>query len=466
MSGVSSSAWKCHQCGRIVPPRVQSCRCGAGRSERRPAPRHAGGNSSDRARPNYWSWIGWAAAGVLLVVFLVQQFQSGESTPRSVASASLEHSQVLDAPQPVVISNDQVLENNEEPPAVAEAEVRVLPQVAPLSATVAPPLEEIVGQVLPAVVSVITEDATGSGFFVRRDLVVTNHHVIEGRSKVKVKLRNGEILAATVATVAKSVDLALLRLDSSPGDYSVLATGTTADIRVGQEVIAVGSPLGVLESTVTRGIVSAVRNVSGVTYVQTDAAMNPGNSGGPLIDRNGRVIGINTLGVKPAESLGFAVAIDHAIDLVEGRVPQMSTVVADTANKKLEPVFNPPEKSEMDKRREEGTKEFESTVKLSAERAYQIDVLWNQYVNACQGQATYGSAYGRDWFGTWDAGVVISNESTPQCRATWADIGRLALEVRALMREAENRGARASVYPGVRRDIRRKYKMDWEGWDR
>ena len=89
--------------------------------------------------------------------------------------------------------------------------------------------------------------------------------------------------------------------------------------RVGQEVIAIGSALGVLSNTVTRGIVSAVRQVGAVTLVQTDAAINPGNSGGPLLDRQGMVIGVNsmTVGQAGGEGVAFAVAIDHVTQLLD-----------------------------------------------------------------------------------------------------------------------------------------------------
>ena len=87
-----------------------------------------------------------------------------------------------------------------------------------------------------------------------------------------MKLKSGEIISATVIKTAKKHDLALLRLDVGTTDFSILPLGSLDNVRVGQDVIAIGSPLGVLESTVTRGIVSAVRAVDGITMVQTDAA--------------------------------------------------------------------------------------------------------------------------------------------------------------------------------------------------
>src|SRR6185295_14808261 len=101
-----------------------------------------------------------------------------------------------------------------------------------------------------------------------------------------------------------------------------LRLGSSAQARAGQEVMALGAPLG-LQNTVTRGIVSAVRNVESLTLVQTDAAINPGNSGGPLITRNGDVIGITTMSMRPsaAQGLSFAVGIEHAQALLAGERP-------------------------------------------------------------------------------------------------------------------------------------------------
>ena len=98
-------------------------------------------------------------------------------------------------------------------------------------------------------------------------------------------------------------------------------------MRPGEEVVAIGSALGVLQNTVTRGIVSAIRIDGGVTLLQTDAAINPGNSGGPLLDRNGTVVGVNTMKVGSAASIGFAVAAEHVRAIVEGRGPAAASPV-------------------------------------------------------------------------------------------------------------------------------------------
>lgn len=160
-------------------------------------------------------------------------------------------------------------------------------------------------------------------------------------------------------------------------------------------------------------------------------------------------------------------AVNHAADLLEGRDTEQSARNRDLgADEKAAPVLMPPEKSESERRREEGTKIFQATVIECAKRANEIDTLVNRYNNACSGQYSYGSAYGRDWFGVYQTPMAISNESLPSCRAWLADIYRLAGEIHTLMLNGEEKARRASVYPRVRRDIRRKYRMDWEGWGR
>ncbi len=172
-----------------------------------------------------------------------------------------------------------------------------------------------------------TATGVGSGFLITTDgLILTNNHVIDGADTVSVKLMTGIEYPATVVTVDPTHDLAVLKIKAT--GLPTVALGSSADLQVGQEVIAIGSPLGTLTTTVTSGILSATdrtitvgdqmtgRSTKMTGLLQTDAAINPGNSGGPLLDLEGRVIGINTATASSAEGLGFAVAIDTARALV------------------------------------------------------------------------------------------------------------------------------------------------------
>jgi len=162
---------------------------------------------------------------------------------------------------------------------------------------------------LEGVVTVRTQRAQGSGFLVSPDgLVITNHHVIAGGGPVRVDTKSRGAFAARVIRQDESSDLALLQIEGRGLPFLPLATNKSA--RPGADVYAIGSPLG-LTGTVTKGIISAVRPTSSVTYLQIDAPINEGNSGGPLVLMNGRVVGINTWKIGKQEGLNFAIAIDE-----------------------------------------------------------------------------------------------------------------------------------------------------------
>jgi S1-C subfamily serine protease len=163
---------------------------------------------------------------------------------------------------------------------------------------------------ITSVVGVETDaDKSGSGFFVSANcLVVTNAHVIEGAETVIVRDSSKKIFVAQVA--AKDVDRDLALLTTNARACSALPLGNSDGVAIGQEVYAIGNPLG-LTGTVTKGIVSAIRSVSGRRYIQIDATINPGNSGGPLLGTDGAVIGVTTFKVRGFEGLNFAVAANE-----------------------------------------------------------------------------------------------------------------------------------------------------------
>ncbi|PQO23481.1 2-alkenal reductase [Rhodobacteraceae bacterium WD3A24] len=161
---------------------------------------------------------------------------------------------------------------------------------------------------------------TGSGFvWDEAGHVVTNNHVIEGASGARVALADGRSLPARLVGTAPSQDIAVLRIDPEGEMPPPLPIGRSADLQVGQSVLAIGNPFG-LDWTLTTGVVSALdrelpreRGPAIDGLIQTDAAINPGNSGGPLIDSAGRLIGMNTAIYSPSGSsagIGFAVPVD------------------------------------------------------------------------------------------------------------------------------------------------------------
>ena len=170
--------------------------------------------------------------------------------------------------------------------------------------------------------------ASGSGFLVDdKGSILTNQHVVDNAEEVDVRFgEDGDPVDAKVTGTDASTDLALLKIDPADADGKPIQLGSSDDVRVGEPVIAIGSPFG-LRGTVTAGIVSGlgreIQSPNGFTIdevVQTDAAINPGNSGGPLIDERGRVIGVNaqiaSSGNRSNSGVGFAIPIDTAKEVI------------------------------------------------------------------------------------------------------------------------------------------------------
>ena len=189
---------------------------------------------------------------------------------------------------------------------------------------------EVVKRKSPAVVSISNETtqggSLGSGFLIdAAGHIITNAHVVDSASKTTVTFEDGTEAEGTILGVDTSTDVAVVKIDKGPTGVSPLPLGNSGGLTVGQEVVAIGNPYG-YAGTATTGIVSALERViespSGFTIqnaIQTDAAINQGNSGGPLFDRDGRVIGINSqIASKNGGNvgIGFAVPIDTVRPIV------------------------------------------------------------------------------------------------------------------------------------------------------
>ena len=308
-------SWTCPSCARRVPSRVDACRCGCERPTSQPAAVSEGA-APERQRNGSSAWlllfvgatVGFAIGGVIIRSHSASAPQVTAARAPNGFAAPVTGGIALAQPAPV------------------------LAQPAPVEATPAPAgalesIEDVVSAALPAIASIATGTTAGSGFFVRPDLVVTNAHVVEGRASLQLEA-GGNTYTARVIMVSTGYDLAVLQVTNPNPSQATLRLGTAASARAGREVIAIGYALGTLSNTVTLGIVSAIRQTGNVTLIQTDAAINHGNSGGPLLDRTGQVIGINSMGLEKedGQGLGFAIAVDHAKQLLAGEsMPVSST---------------------------------------------------------------------------------------------------------------------------------------------
>jgi S1-C subfamily serine protease len=321
-------------------------------------------------------------------------------------------------------------------------------------------LEDVVSQVLPAVAAITTSTGRGTGFFITPDQVLTNAHVVEGQTSVQLTVGK-TTLTARVESVSPGSDLALLRVYNPNPAQPVVRLGSVTAARPGQEVIAIGSALGVLSNTVTRGIVSSVRKIGEITLVQTDAAINPGNSGGPLVDRAGQVIGINTMGVNAArtEGVAFAVAIDHALPLISGVVEPSRQTPLSALNHTIDG------RSDSQRGRDAGEAEYERVLDAAAQDAEALDDYWNRYAPSCVSTAARGGD--RAWFATFESnGVRMDKRSRIDCQGWLDTVTRDARPIHAAVARATESARRRGVYPGALREMQRKYKLEWHGWSR
>jgi S1-C subfamily serine protease len=323
-----------------------------------------------------------------------------------------------------------------------------------------PALEDVITRVMPAVVTIQTLSSRGSGFFVAPDTVITNVHVVGTDSTVTLRRPNGTTTTARVQATSPAFDIAVLKVSGAIATQPTIQLGSTAGVRVGEEVIAIGTPLGFLQNTVSRGIVSGLRDVGGATLVQTDAAINPGNSGGPLLNRNGDVIGIIKSGYVGSDGLAFAVAVDHARALIEGRADPPAASTAPTQYQALSPAVASPE----DQRRLDATRSYEEAVAQLARHAEMLDERWKSFTAQCY-QGRIAGTFDRPWFALWDSRAMQGNVAS-NCSAYFEDFRRQANEVQQAVAALDEAARRADVYPGTRRDVLRKNRLDYAGWNK
>lgn len=189
-------------------------------------------------------------------------------------------------------------------------------QISLLKASVGSDFSGIINSSITSIVTIKTSAAQGTGFIINKNgYIVTNAHVLADQfgnlaSNIQVITNKQKIIDAQFIGYDNKLDIALLKI---PGQHKELKLGNSDNAQIGQKVVAIGNPLG-LQFSVSEGIVSAInrQGINGLNYyIQTDTALNPGNSGGPLIDKKGEVIGINNFRISGGENLGFALESNY-----------------------------------------------------------------------------------------------------------------------------------------------------------
>jgi S1-C subfamily serine protease len=456
-----ANGWNCPICARRVPTQVATCRCGFARedlqrvAERQTAP--DGALASTDALIRVVAAI-IVSAGVTTAGWYLWTRLHSPTPTLSVPGAAVHSAPIAQADVRVQAPSSDHPADSATPPTSDEPSPNARPDTANEAN---PPLEDLVARIGPAVVAIETSAGRGSGFFVQKDTIVTNAHVAGNDFSVRVRLASGEMTTARVDRVAPDLDLAILKLSAPIGDQAVVDLGEVGHVRPGEDVVAIGSPLGVFQNSVTRGIVSAIRVNGPVTLVQTDAAINPGNSGGPLMNRHGVVIGINTMGVRNAQGISFAVGVDHARELLSGH--HVATTDS-TPIRALNDSLQSSSASETDMQRAKAVRTYESSLASVARRADQLDSYWRRFKSECF-DGTIAGSFDREWFTVFERDRMHGTVS-PACLNSFSTVTAEANAIKNGVAAAEEAARKGDVYPGIRRDLRQKYRLDYAGWDR
>ncbi|MDP3717910.1 MAG: trypsin-like peptidase domain-containing protein [Acidobacteriota bacterium] len=448
----------CPACGRRVPRSVALCRCGAG------LPALDDGPPEAQDPPTRGLTAMNLAAGLLLLAAVAATgYWSFTRPPAAAPQGPAARRGVAEGGfLPLPATNGPPLLFGERGNVPANADNRA-PEADPLPPVAEPeaatPLEDVVGRVLPAVVLVETSSGRGSGFYVRPDTLITNLHVVKSDGFVKLRRTDGTTVTARVDLRSPAHDLAILRVTAPAADQVVIDMGTADTLRPGQEVINIGSPFGTLRNSVTRGIVSGIRRSGVATMIQNDATAHPGNSGGPLLDRNGVAVGITTGGENDKPGIHYAVAIDHAREILGGRLADSTAPpLAIRDVKAVDPASSEPQRV-IDERA------FTAAVARIAATADALDVEWTKFREACYTGTVPGST-GREWLVMLSPRPITPSQvSFGACATFVTGVQAEANRLRAAMRGALDSARRAGVLPGTIRDALQANRLEFD-WDR
>jgi S1-C subfamily serine protease len=467
----------CPSCGRRVPRNVTTCRCGAALSGAAAgaddeSTEATGGGSLQLIMvvvlgiaaitgAAYWTFMRPAAEPARTTTRpasrpAVASQPEPESTAAPAATAAPSASQLSGQAQAWNAAAN--LQPAAQPSTTSTAGAAPAGAVPAASTAPAGSIEEMVDRVMPAIVLIETTTGRGSGFFITRDTLITNVHVVQNDGYVTLRRMDGSTTDARVETRAPAFDIAILKVAQPSPAQAVIPMATAQGLRPGQEIIVIGSALGTLQNSVSRGIVSGLRTSGGATLVQTDAAVNPGNSGGPMLDRNGNVVGITTMGYKGAEGLNFGVAIDHARDLLEGRQTNLGSArgLTDIQSQSSSG-------SESDRQQQQGNDQLRARLGQMTSAAGQIDAGWQRFRKECF-QARISGSYDREWF------AVLVPRGMPAdaaggCTSYYSSLESNITQFKGLMQQLLRDARQAGVLPGTVRDALRQSRLEFD-WDR
>jgi S1-C subfamily serine protease len=394
------------------------------------------------AGAGYWMFMRTAQTGSSGISSGALVANPGETGGAASAAGSSPEARAWDAqanakPLPLATAADA-------PPATALKTDSVLPSS----------LEDMVDRAMPAVVLIETTTGRGSGFYVRHDTLITNVHVVQNDAYVTLRRMDGSSVSARVESRAPAFDIAVLKVATPSASQTVIPMGSAQSLKPGQEIVVIGSALGTLQNSVSRGIVSGLRTSGGATLVQTDAATNPGNSGGPMLDRNGTVIGVTTMGYKGAQGLNFGVAIDHARDLLEGRQTNQGSQSG------LKDIQSQSQGSESDRLTQQGEEEFRGRIGQLAEASRTIDADWQRFRSQCY-KSSIGGVYDREWFAMLIPKAMPADAGAG-CTSYYAGMDSNIKQFKTLMQRTVGDARRANVLPGTIREALRTNRLEFE----
>ena len=456
-------AWECPKCGHMVPKKVTVCRCGhqwTG-SERMGVlgaePLSAAAADTAASQPSSRSLrpgVALIAIVVLAGAALLVRSRPAPAPPAVPSESEPAHEAPVSAPAPQPAGTwptDPALWKDASSPKSAVG--APAPAAAAQAETMG--LEDVVSAALPAVVLVQTTDARGTGFFVSSDTVVTNAHVVDGATYVTLRMSSGDETPAMVTVRSNELDLAELHVSKPRPGQVTLPLTDSSHVRVGEEVVAIGSAMG-LQNTVTRGIVSGLRRLGPVVLVQTDAAINHGNSGGPIVDHSGRVVAVATMKMTgDAQAIGFGIAAEHVRALIDGQAS-----LSASARRPVD-VLNGGT-ADTDSDRDDAVAGYERLIADAAKKVESIDRSWSDLRAQCMAGPAPHARGDREWFVIWEG--FDENRVSAGCSNYYADLANTARGFQRRMSDAADAARRAGVFPGEARDIRHRYRLDSPDW--